>query len=86
MDFHILKQQGLSIRKIAALRGVSRNAVRRALRATAPPTGKRCRAKGVAIEPYKAQIAAWFADEVKSKWTAERIFDELQDRGYNGGH
>ncbi len=74
MDFHILKQQGLSIRKIAALRGVSRNAVRRALRATAPPTGKRCRAKGVAIEPYKAQIAAWFADEVKSKWTCRAHF------------
>ena len=85
MDFHILKQQGLSIRKIAALRGVSRNAVRRALRATAPPTGKRCRTKGIALEPYKPQIAAWFADEVKSKWTAERIFDELQDRGYIGG-
>ncbi len=85
MDFHILKQQGLSIRKISALRGVSRNAVRRALRAAAPPTGKRSRAKGIALEPYKAQIAAWFADEVKSKWTAERIFDELQDRGYSGG-
>jgi len=32
MDFHTLRMQGLSIRKIAAFRGVSRNAVRRALR------------------------------------------------------
>lgn len=85
MDFHILKQQGLSIRKIAALRGVSRNAVRRALRAAVPPTGKRRRAKGITLEPYKAQIAAWFTDEVKSTWTTNRIFDELQDRGYSGG-
>ena len=86
MDFHILKQQGLSIRKIAALRGVSRNAVRRALRRSAPPTGKRLRAKGLALEPYTQQIAAWLADEVKSKWTATRIFDELQDLGYGGGY
>lgn len=85
MDFHILKQQGLSIRKIAALRGVSRNAVRRALRRGAPPTGKRRRAKGVALEPYTRQITAWLGDEVTSKWTAARIFDELQDRGYGGG-
>lgn len=85
MDYHILKQQGLSIRKIAALRGVSRNAVRRALRSSAPPTGKRCRAKGVALEPYKHQIASWLANEVTSRWTTERIFDELQDRGYVGG-
>jgi len=85
MDCHILKQQGLSNRKIAALRGASRNAVRRALRSASPPTGKRRRAKGVALEPYKPQIASWLTDEVKSRWTAERIFDELQDRGYAGG-
>jgi len=85
MDFHILRQQGLSIRKIAALRGVSRNAVRRALRSLKPPSGKRHRAKGVQLEPYKAQIAAWLRDEVQSKWTTERIFDELQARGYAGG-
>jgi transposase len=85
MDYHILKQQGLSIRKIAALRGVSRNAVRRARRSAAPPTGKRHRAKGVALEPYTAQITAWLSDEVTSQWTAERIFDELQERGYDGG-
>jgi len=85
MDFHILKQQGLSIRKIAVLRGVSRNAVRRALRRSAPPTGKRLRAKGVQLENYKSQISAWLRDEVTGLWTAERIFDELQDRGYGGG-
>jgi len=85
MDYHILRQQGLSIRKIAALRGVSRNAVRRALRSMAPPTWKRRRSKGVALAPYKPQIAAWLSHEVTSQWTAERIFDELQERGYSGG-
>jgi len=39
----------------------------------------------VQLEPYKAQIAAWLRDEVQSKWTTERIFDELQARGYAGG-
>jgi transposase len=85
MDYHILRQQGLSIRKIAALRGVSRNAVRRALRSAAPPTGKRNRPKGVALEAYKSQITSWLTNEVTSMWTAERIFDEVQDRGYKGG-
>ncbi len=70
MDYHMLKQQGMSIRKIAALRGVSRNAVRRALRSAAPPAGKRRRAKGVALEPYKNQIAVWLSHEVTSQWTA----------------
>ena len=85
MHYHILSQQGLSIRKIAASCGVSRNAVRRALRSSTPPTGKRQRAKGVALEPYKAQIGAWLADKITSHWTAERIYDELQARGYAGG-
>ena len=85
MDIHILRQQGLSIRKIAALRQISRNAVRRALRSPAPPTGKRQRAKGVKLEPFKGLIDGWLRDEVTSQWTAERIFDELHDRGYDGG-
>jgi len=50
MDFHMLRRQGLSIRKIAALRGVSRNAVRRALRSPMPPTGKRQRLQGAKLE------------------------------------
>ena len=86
MDFHILKQQGLSIRKIAVLRGVSRNAVRRALRRSAPPTGKRLRAKGVQLENYKSQISAWLRDEVTALWTAERIFDELVSAGVKVTH
>ncbi len=81
----MLHRQGLSIRKIAALRGVSRNAVRRALRSSAPPTGKRLRAKGVQLDPYVSQINAWLRDEVKSRWTVERMFDELQEHGYHGG-
>ena len=85
MDFHMLHRQGLSIHKIADLRGVSRNTVRRALRSAAPPTGKRRRSKGIALEPYVSQIDAWLRDEVKSRWTVERMFDELQELGYRGG-
>ncbi len=84
MDFHILKQQGLSIRKIAALRSVSRNAVRRALRSSSPPTCKRNRDKRLQLQPYETQIASWLNDEVTSRWTGARIFDELQERGYSG--
>jgi transposase len=85
MDFHILRQQGLSIRKIAALRGVSRNAVRRGLRSSTPPTGTRQRAKGMKLTPFIGMIDAWLSDPVTAQWTTERIFDELQDRGYDGG-
>jgi transposase len=85
MDFHTLRMQGLSIRKIAALRGVSRNAVRRALRSPQPPNGKRNRARALKLEPYLATISTWLADPVKSLWTGERIFDELQLLGYGGG-
>ncbi len=85
MDYHMLRRQGLSIRKIAALRGVSRNAVRRALRSLAPPTGKRRRSQGTKLEPFHSQIAAWFGDPVKSQWTGARMLDELEERGYKGG-
>lgn len=85
MDFHTLRIQGLSIRKIAALRGVSRNAVRRALRSLQEPTGKRHRPKGLKLVPYVDTISAWLSDSVKSMWTGERMFDELQLIGYKGG-
>jgi len=85
MDIHILRQQGLSIRKIANLRKISRNAVRRALRSTTPPSGKRQCTKPTKIAPYTAQIDMWLRDEIRSLWSAERIFDELQERGYPGG-
>lgn len=85
MDFHTLKLQGLSIRKIAALRGVSRNAVRRALRSKAAPTGKRQREKHMKLTPFLGMIDAWLKDPVTSLWSAARIFDEVQERGYDGG-
>lgn len=82
--FSYFAQQGLSIRKIAALRGVSRNAVRRALRSATPPTGKRRRSQGTKLAPFHNQISAWMSDTVKSNWTGARILDELHDLGYDG--
>lgn len=86
MDFHTLRQQGLSIRKIAALRGVSRNAVRRALRSITQPLGKRRREKGVKLTPFTGMIDAWLRNQVTAQWTTTRIMDELQERGYDGGY
>jgi transposase len=85
MDFHMQRRQGLSIRKIAALNGVSRNAVRRALRSLTPPDGRRQRSQGDKLAPFHEQIATWLRDPVKSHWTGARILDELEDRGYEGG-
>lgn len=85
MEIHHLRQEGLSIRKIAGVTGKSRNAVRRALRSASPPTGKRSRVQGVKLEPYVSLIEQWLRDPVKTHWTAERIFNELAARGYAGG-
>jgi len=85
MDFHMQRRQGLSIRKIAAINGVSRNAVRRALRSLTPPDGKRQRSQGDKLAPFHEQIATWLRDPVKTHWTGARILDELEDRGYQGG-
>jgi transposase len=85
MEIHMLRRQGLSIRKIAAVLGISRNAVRRALRSLTPPTAKRRRTQGTKLESYYDLIATWLRDPVKSQWTGARILDELRERGYSGG-
>jgi transposase len=84
MNFHIMHRQGMSIRKIFATTGVSRNAVRRALRSSTPPTGKRRRLQGDKLT-YHDRIATWLRDPIKSHWTGARILDELRDLGYEGG-
>jgi len=54
------------------------------------------RAAAIAAAPLRAEptaaapappivLSIWLSDKVTSKWTAERIFDELQERGYVGG-
>jgi len=48
------------------------------------PAGKRRRAKGVKLAAFHDIIAQWLADPIKRHWTAERIFDELEERGYRG--
>jgi transposase len=85
MNIHIMHREGMSIRKIAATLGISRNAVRRALRSLTPPTGKRRRSQGDKLAPFYDLIATWLQDPIKSHWTGARILDELQDRGYEGG-
>jgi transposase len=85
MEFHMLRLQGLSIRKIAAVCGVSRNTVRRALRSLTPPDGKRQRSQGDKLTPFHDLITTWLRDPIKTHWTGARILDELEDRGYQGG-
>jgi transposase len=85
MDIQMMRRQGLSIRKIAALRGLSRNAVRRALRSAKPPSGKRRRSQGIKLAPFQGHIAAWLRDLVKAHWTGARMLDELRGLGSQGG-
>jgi transposase len=85
MNIHIMHREGMSIRSIAASLGISRNAVRRALRSSTPPSGKRRRSQGDKLTPFHQLIASWQQDPIKSHWSGARMLDELQDRGYDGG-
>src|ERR1700678_1680885 len=75
MDFHTLRMQGLSIRKIAALRGVSRNAVRRALRSSQPPNGEIPAALGKPVESFSWEDYPAMEQLTISTWN---VFDPYQ--------
>jgi transposase len=85
MTIHIMHREGMSIRRIAASLGISRNAVRRALRSLTPPSGKRRRSQGNKLAPFYDLIASWQDGPIKSHWSGARMLDEVQDRGYEGG-
>lgn len=86
VDIHVLHRQGSSIRAIAKELGVSRNTVRRYLRdlAAAPIYPDRA-PRPTKLDPYKAYIADRI-EAAKPHWIpASVLFEEIRERGYNGG-
>lgn len=79
-----LSKRGHAIRAIARLLGISRNAVRRALRtSTEPPEeaeGKEKRSSK--LDPHREAIATLLHDY--PRLTALRILEEIQKRGFDG--
>lgn len=77
-----LHAQGKGIRAIAKELDLSRNTVRDALRAEAPPTRTRAKRPNPQLVPFAAQIRTMLFEK---KFIGSRILRELRPLGYAGG-
>ena len=77
-----LQAQGVGIRAICRQLGVSRTAVRRALRGDGPAHYQRPARPNQQLVPYEAQIHAWYFGQ---HLIGSRILRELGKLGYRGG-
>lgn len=86
VEIHVLHRQGQSIRAIARQLGVSRNTVRRYLRdLSAVPSYPGRAPRATKLEPYKPYLLAR-VEAAKPHWIpATVLFNEIKDRGYDGG-
>jgi transposase len=83
VDIVALHRQGLSIKAIARRLGVSRNAVRRALRRDGPPVRAPQRRPPSKLEPFKDYLLARLAEFPELSTVV--LFEEIQAQGYTGG-
>jgi transposase len=83
VDIVALHRQEVPIREIARRLGISRNAVRRALRREGPPLRTPQRRPPSKLEPFKDYLLTRLADF--PMLTAEALFEEVQAMGYGGG-
>ncbi len=77
-----LQAQGVGIRAICRQLGVSRTAVRRALRSDGSPHYQRSARPNPQLVPYEARIHAWYFGQ---HLIGSRILRELRKIGYTGG-
>lgn len=77
-----MQAQGIGVRTIAAKLGVSRNTVRRAIRAETPRPRQRAKRPNKQLAPFTATIAQML---VEQEFIGSRILRELRRQGYAGG-
>ena len=77
-----LHAQGMGARTIAKKLGLSRNTVRQAIRAQAPPTRTRAKRPNKKLAPFAARIAEMLFEK---EYIGTRILRELGRLGYTGG-
>jgi transposase len=77
-----LNAQGVGIRAICRQLGVSRTAVRHALRSEGPPRYQRPARPNPQLAPYEGQIHTWYFGQ---HLIGSRILRELRKLGYRGG-
>ena len=74
---------GASIRSIADTLGISRNTVRKYLRASEIPSPAPRPARGSRLDPYVEVIEQRVADGIEN---CQVLLRELRERGYTGGY
>lgn len=85
MEIRVLARQGQGIREIARTLGVSRNTVRRYLKADAVPTYKVRPPRPTKLEPFKAYLLQRVA-QARPHWLpATVLLREIGEQGYRGG-
>ncbi|MDI9260531.1 IS21 family transposase [Alicyclobacillus sendaiensis] len=82
MNLHVLRDQGKSIRQIAAETGYSRNTVRKYLRHPNAGSFHGRRKRGSKLDPFKPVIETWMREGL---YNCEVIYERLQALGYQGG-
>jgi transposase len=82
VDIVALHRQGVSIKAIARMLGVSRNAVRRALKRGGPPVRAPQSRPPSKLEPYKAYLVDRLSEF--PELSAVRLFEEVKALGYDG--
>jgi transposase len=78
-----LLRRGVYQKDIAAKMGVHPRTVRRARKRGGPPSGKRPRARGSKLDPYKPKVDKLLSEGV---WNAVVILRVLREAGYDGCH
>lgn len=76
------REKGVYIKDIAAQMGCSERTVRRIIRRGGPAKGKRPRARGSKLDPYKPLIDQCLSEEI---WNCTVIHRKLRAAGYDGG-
>jgi transposase len=77
-----LHAQGMGVRTLATKLGLSRNTIRRAIRAETLPPRTRAKRRNPQLEPFAAQIATMLFEQ---EYIGSRILRELRRLGYQGG-
>ena len=85
VDIQVLHRQGVSIKGIARELGVSRNTVRKYLRADQAPEFKACRSRPSKLDPFKDYLQQRVAAAHPDWIPATVLFDEIKAMGYPGG-
>lgn len=84
VEIHVMHRQGMSIKAIGRELGVSRNTVRKYLRAAQVPKPDSRSAKPTKLDDYRSYLAAR-VEAAKPDWIpATVLFDEIRALGYAG--